>query len=74
MYFDNVKGTAKGRNVNLSAGILGFGGNFIYAQTLDEDNLWLQVIADFMPVERIGTFWNINPAAKTFTAVTRRET
>ena len=54
--------------------VLGFGGNFIYAQTLDEGQLMVAGNRGFMPVERIGTFWNINPAAKTFTAVTRRET
>lgn len=44
--------------------VLGFGGNFIYAQTLDEGQLMVAGNRGFMPVERIGTFWNINPAAK----------
>lgn len=44
--------------------VLGFGGNFIYAQTLDEGQLMVAGNRGFMPVERIGEFWQINPAAK----------
>ena len=36
--------------------VLGFGGNFIYAQTLDEGQLMVAGNRGFMPVERIGTF------------------
>ena len=32
--------------------------------TLDEGQLMVAGNRGFMPVERIGTFWNINPAAK----------
>ena len=36
--------------------VLGFGGNFIYTQTLDEGQLMVAGNRGFMPVERIGTF------------------
>ncbi len=44
--------------------VFGFGGNFLYAQTLDEGQLMVAGNRGFMPVERIGAFGQINPAAK----------
>lgn len=44
--------------------ILGFSGNFLYVESLDEGQLMVAGNRGFMPVERIGTFWQINPAAK----------
>lgn len=44
--------------------ILGFGGNFLYVESLDEGQLMVAGNRGFMPIERIGTFWQINPAAK----------
>lgn len=44
--------------------VLGFGENFLYAQSLDEGQLMVAGNRGFMPVDRIGEFGQINPAAK----------